>query len=188
MGISKLGGGFWHNYFLFVPKRLIMLRKLFAGVSILVAASCNNNTAPVDSTGDTSRVPSDTVISPGTNVTRDTTIGGCYTQIFKRDTVTMQIDITGNNATGPLTYKLYEKDMNDGSVKAVLSDSVIMGWYLFRSEGVMSVRQVAWRVKPGQLLPATGDVMQRNDSTVFSNPDKLRFDDKNPFVKVRCSL
>jgi hypothetical protein len=164
-----------------------MNKKLYACATLLVSLACNNGSG--NHTGsDTTVIDTDSANIPMAISINDTTVGGCYTQIFKRDTVTLQLDITGNNATGPLTYKIYEKDMNDGSVKAELSDSVIMGWYLFRSEGIMSVRQVAWRVKPGQLWPGSGDIIQRNDTTAFANLENLRFDDTKPFIKVRCSL
>jgi hypothetical protein len=164
-----------------------MNKKLYACATLLISLACNNGSGN-HTVSDTTVVDTDSANIPMAIAIKDTTVGGCYTQIFKRDTVTLQLDITGNNATGPLTYKIYEKDMNDGSVKAELSDSIIMGWYLFRSEGIMSVRQVAWRVKPGQLWPATGDLIQRNDTTTFASLENLRFDNTKPFIKVRCSL
>jgi hypothetical protein len=164
-----------------------MNKKLYACATILISLACNDGSGNLTDS-DTTIVNNDSADLPMAIVKKDTTIGGCYTQIFKRDTVTLQVDITGNNATGPLTYKIYQKDMNDGSIKAELADSIIMGWYLFRSEGIMSVRQVAWRVKPGQLWPATGEIVQRNDTTAFADITKLRFDNTRPFIKVNCSL
>jgi hypothetical protein len=162
--------------------------KLFLFAFVILMTACNSGTGTVVESDTITVNDTATTIPPAPPNKKDTTIGGCYAQIFKRDTSLLQLDITGNNATGPLTYKIYEKDMNDGSIKAELSDSIIMGWYIFRSEGMMSVRQVAWKVKPGQLWPAVGEIIQRNDSTVYKNPSQLKFDASRPFLKVPCSL
>jgi hypothetical protein len=162
----------------------VLNRFLIIGLATLIA--CNNTTQETTSPTSPDTKDANTVTPPSDN--KDTTIGGCYSQVYKRDTVTLQIDVKGNNVTGPLTYKIFQKDRNDGSIKAVLADSVISGWYLFRSEGIMSVRQIAWRVKPGRLLPAMGEMVQRNDTTMFVNADRLQFDNSKPFVKTTCTL
>jgi hypothetical protein len=164
----------------------MQIRKKYLSAILVMAIACNNITGKVEDTVSvekTDTLNATAPVNPG-----DTTIGGCYTQLFKKDTVNLQIDIKGNNATGPLTYKLYQKDMNDGSIKAEVTDSIITGWYLFRSEGILSIRQVAWRIKPGQLWPAVGEVIQRNDTTVFADPASLKYDGARPFVKIKCIL
>lgn len=160
--------------------------KMYLVIVILLLIACNNNTGKVEEKESTVSGDSSSAANPIN--TSDAVIGGCYTQVFKRDTANLQIEVKQNNVTGPLSYKLYEKDLNDGSIIAVVEDSIINGWYLFRSEGVLSVRQVAWRIKPGQLWPAMGEVIQRNDTTMFARPDKLQFDSSMPFVKIKCVL
>ncbi|MBC7949880.1 MAG: hypothetical protein H7Y42_18495 [Chitinophagaceae bacterium] len=159
-----------------------MIRFFCVATLILIILSCNDNTTTTGSTTVTDSLSGKAVAG------KDTTIGGCYSQLYNRDTAMLQIDMSGTNVTGPLSYKIFEKDMNDGSIKAELTDSIITGWYLFRSEGVMSVRQVAWRVRPGELWPASGDVTQRNDTTMFTDPANLQFDSNRPFVKIKCTL
>jgi hypothetical protein len=153
---------------------------------IILAVSCNSNKETTEDKTITDKTDTSAAVIPVD--TRDTTIGGCYIQIFKKDTANLQLDITRNNVTGPLTYRLYQKDINDGSIKAEIVDSVITGWYLFRSEGMLSVRQVAWKVRPGQLWPAEGEVIQRNDTTMFADPRSVKYDNSRPFVKIKCTL
>lgn len=153
---------------------------------LLTIISCNSSPEKVNN--QESQTQPDSLSANNKTNNSDTTIGGCYSQVFKRDTVILQLEVKGNNASGPLSYNLYQKDRNDGSIKAEVADSVITGWYLFRSEGIISVRQVAWRIKPGQLWPATGEMIQRNDTTLFAKPDQLQYDNTKPFIKIKCII
>ena len=162
----------------------MQILKKYVLCALLIAIACNNGGEKVKN--EESQIQPDTLITNNNVKNKDTTIGGCYSQIINRDTAFLQIEINDSNVTGPLTYNIYQKDRNDGSIKAEIADSLITGWYLFRSEGIISVRQVIWRIKPVQLWPATGEVIQRNDTTLFANPDKLEFDSKRPFIKVKC--
>jgi len=87
-----------------------------------------------------------------------------------------------------LSYNIYQKDRNDGTLQAEVTGDIIKGWYLFKSEGIISVREVAWKINADELWPATGEVIQRNDTTLFAQPDKLRFDNSRPFKKVACVI
>lgn len=158
--------------------------KKYVLCSLLIAVACNSGGEKINDQDSLAQTDT-TIVSTPVNK-KDSTIGGCYSQIINRDTANLQIQINDGNITGPLTYNIYQKDRNDGSIKAEIADSLITGWYLFKSEGIISVRQVIWRIKPGQLWPAIGEMIQRNDTTMFANPDKLQFDNKIPFIKVKC--
>jgi hypothetical protein len=159
--------------------------KKFSFCALLIAVACNSGGEKVNEQKPQNQ-PDTLAVNNNSVINADTTISGCYTQVFNRDTAYLQLEIKDSNITGPLTYNIFQKDRNEGSIKAEIADSLITGWYLFKSEGIISVRQVAWRIKPGQLWPATGKMIQRNDTTMFANPDKLEFDSKRPFVKVKC--
>ena len=148
---------------------------------VLVAGSCNNEGKP------STRSEKDTITS-SPSVVRDTLSSGCYSQIVQRDTSSLQLQKKESSLTGALSYSIYQKDRNDGTVMAEQSGDIIKGWYLFKSEGIISVRQVAWKIKDEELWPATGEVLQRNDTTLFAKPDQLKFDSTWPFKKVPCVI
>lgn len=150
-------------------------------VVVWLAVACNNE-------GKTStQAENDTAIAAIVPA-KDTLASGCYSQIVKRDTSLLQLQAKDSSVTGSLSYAIYEKDRNDGSLQAEQSGDVIKGWYLFKSEGIISVRQVAWKIKGEELWPAMGEVMQKNDTTLFAQPDLLQFDSTRPFKKVPCVI
>lgn len=159
------------------------------GIGILAMSltglmACNNADTSVKAEEPVHRDTTITVQSTAA----DTTISGCYMMTVKRDTANFQIAVKGKNVMGPLSINNYEKDRNSGTFEGELNGDILMGWYLFKSEGMMSVRQVAWKVSGNSLWPATGEVRERNDSAMFVNPDKLQFDSTRALKKVRCMI
>ncbi|WP_276504416.1 hypothetical protein [Terrimonas pollutisoli] len=148
---------------------------------VLLAGSCNNE-------GKTSTQVEKDSITPPNMIAEDTLSSGCYSQIVQRDTSSLQLQKKGSSLTGALSYSIYQKDRNDGTVMVEQSEDIIKGWYLFKSEGIISVRQVAWKINGEELWPATGEVTQKNDTTLFAKPDQLRFDSTRPFKKVSCVI
>ena len=147
----------------------------------LIAFACNDNTkATVNTT--------DTLAKQDTTPLADTAISGCYSMTANRDTASLQLQRKGTIITGSLSYNLFEKDHNDGTFQGEMGNGLLTGWYLFRSEGVISVRQVAWKIGNGYLWPGNGEVMMRHDTTMFVNVDKLSFDQSRAFVKVKCTI
>lgn len=149
---------------------------------IFLLASCNDEgkTSSAELNND-SVDPVDTIVT-------DTIPTGCYVQAIERDTATLQIEAKTNTVTGSLSYRIFEKDRNEGTVQADRSGDTIKGWYLFKSEGIISVREVAWKINGEELWPAIGDVIQRNDTTLFAQPDNLKYDSSRPFRKVPCVI
>ena len=150
---------------------------------ILLCGSCNNE-------GKTSaEMKGDSTIGAITpKPINDTVSSGCYSQIMARDTSFLQIESKDSTINGALSYNIFQKDRNDGTLQADVTGDILTGWYLFRSEGIISVRQVAWKIKGTELWPGIGEVVQKNDTMVFSSPDKLRFDSTRPFKKVPCII
>ena len=145
-------------------------------------ASCND-----EAKTSSAETNSDTVHAPGMAIT-DTVPAGCYSQVMDRDTASLQITNKGNAVSGSLSYRIYEKDRNVGTIQADQTGDIIRGWYLFKSEGVVSVREVAWKINGEELWPATGEVTQRNDTTLFAQPNSLKFDNEHPFKKIPCVI
>jgi hypothetical protein len=156
-------------------------KNLMIAITLLLAGSCNNQSNSSEETRDTT-------LSQDTVVTATRVPSGCYAQIAKRDTSLLQFEQKDSSITGTLTYKIYEKDRNDGTIQAEIHGSFITGWYIFKSEGVVSVRQVAWQINGVELWPGEGEMMQRNDTAVFAKPDQLKYDASRPFKKVDCVI
>ncbi len=147
----------------------------------LLTGACNNNGSI------TSAAKVDTINNKSSSGV-DSLHSGCYSQINNRDTSSMQVVQKASLINGSLSYKIYEKDRNDGEFQAEISGDIITGWYLFRSEGILSVRQVAWKVNGNELWPASGEMIQNNDTMRFAKPEQLQFDNTRPFKKVPCII
>ena len=118
----------------------------------------------------------------------DSLPSGCYSQIVARDTSFLQLENKDSSINGALTYNIFQKDRNDGTLQAEVSADILKGWYLFKAEGIISVREVAWKIKDNELWPGSGEVIQKNDTMFFSAPDKLQYDSIHPFKKVACII
>jgi hypothetical protein len=113
---------------------------------------------------------------------------GCYLQAVGRDTSFLQIENRDSSVNGSLSYIFFQKDRNDGKFQGELSGDILIGWYLFKSEGVMSVREVAWKINGNQLWPGIGEMEEKNDTMKFVNSDIINFDSTQAFKKVECVL
>lgn len=161
----------------------MLIKNIILLGSVMLFGSCGNEAkTSSEVNGDSMTTQNETQPAP------DSLSSGCYAQIAGRDTSNIQIENKSNNVTGTLSYAIFEKDRNDGTLQAEIEGDVLTGWYLFKSEGVISVRQVAWKIKGTELWPATGEMMEKNDSMFFSAPDKLTFDNTRPFKKVACVI
>ncbi|MET0635996.1 MAG: hypothetical protein ABWZ25_08195 [Chitinophagaceae bacterium] len=156
----------------------------FAGGLMVVLLSCNNAEEKVSDNGENMVADSVTAAKP---VVTDSTLTGCYAYVGGRDTVLLQVEKNGDNITGSLSYNYFEKDRNDGSIQGSISGDRISGFYLFKSEGVMSVRQEIWKISNGQLIPGSGEMIQRNDSLFFKDPAAVGFDEARSLKKKNCT-
>lgn len=155
-----------------------------AWLGIFLFAGCNNEgqSSPETNTN------TDTVAQTAPTVNRDSIPAGCFAQIMKRDTAFLQFDNKDSSINGTLSYNIYEKDRNDGTVQADVKDGIVSGWYIFKSEGTVSVREVAWKIHGNELWPAMGKVMEKQDTARFAEPDRLQYDSLRPFKKVECVI
>ena len=147
-----------------------------------IAGTAGDSTAI---TGDSSRSVSAT---PPTANNADTSLSGCYTYTQNRDTVSFQVESRAGTLSGPLGFNYYEKDRNTGTFTGELAGDTLIGWYLFKSEGTMSLRQEIFRKVGQELWPAMGERTERNDSMLFTNPSAVRFEQKMALRKVPCML
>ena len=68
----------------------------------------------------------------------------CYAFTKNGDSILMQLNLNGQHANGTLDYNLKEKDRNKGTFNGTMKDDTLIADYTFSSEGMQSVRQVAF--------------------------------------------
>ncbi len=164
-----------------------MYKKILLLAGLAVIMSCNNSDKDKDASGTDSPAAAEPapLLTPAEKAAA---LAGCYSVVHNRDTSSLQLEVNGTNVTGPLTYILYEKDKNDGTIQAEVSGDLLTGWYFFKSEGIMSVRQVIWKIHKNELWPGMGEMRSSKDTLLFKDPSSLQYDSTHPFVKVPCML
>jgi hypothetical protein len=113
---------------------------------------------------------------------------GCYLSVFNKDTSHLKIIANGNRITGELSYKRFEKDSNKGTINGEIKDSLIVAYYTFQSEGVTSVREVAFKPSGKGLLEGFGDIeiSKTGDTAKFTHLARLQFNEGPTFIKQDC--
>ncbi|WP_231463279.1 MULTISPECIES: hypothetical protein [unclassified Pedobacter] len=111
----------------------------------------------------------------------------CFTYDKNGDNVSLLIYGTGNNKVlGKLNYSLSGKDKNSGQFYGrTVGDTIIVD-YKFQSEGVWSIRQVAWIRQGDKLLEGFGETYQDNDIVKFKNYRKLNYGTSIVLEKTIC--
>ncbi|MDQ3550100.1 MAG: hypothetical protein M3413_01080 [Bacteroidota bacterium] len=157
------------------------MRSLF--ILIFFTYACNNSNDQGSITdGEVHANANDTINRYATL----TNINGCYEMVMNRDTALLKLTMAGNNITGNLIYKLFEKDKNEGEIKGEIRDSLIYADYTFQSEGTTSVREVIFKISGNNLIPAYGDLEDDNGKIIFSDHNQLQYLNYNPFIKIEC--
>lgn len=112
----------------------------------------------------------------------------CYQGIIKNDTITLRIDTKGTDVpSGSLSYKFFEKDRNEGTIKGHMSGDTLFADYTFSSEGQTSEREVVFLKKGNIFIEGYGDVVDDNKGKVtFKDKKKLFFDSKTVLMKIDC--
>jgi hypothetical protein len=81
----------------------------------------------------------------------------CYSAIIKKDTISMSLNIKGKEiASGKLVYNFFEKDKNEGTLVGEIKGDTLFAEYVFVSEGVSSIRQVAFLKKGNSYIEGFG--------------------------------
>lgn len=140
-----------------------MKKILFFFGAIALLSACNQKTENKDT--DTSTV---------TN-TNQTDFSGLYSYQQNGDTITLQLTVDGTRANGNLLYALNEKDRNSGSFVGEIKDGILLANYTFSSEGVLSERQIAFKLNDNSVVEGYGDVQEINRKMVFKDPANLEY-------------
>lgn len=108
-----------------------------------------------------------------------------YQYLKNGDTISLTIEVKAGKVEGDLTYAWKEKDRNTGRIAGVLKDSVLLADYTFSSEGLQSVRQVAFKLAQDRAIEGYGPVEEKGGKMSFVEPDKLVYDEKFVLENVR---
>lgn len=111
----------------------------------------------------------------------------CYTYTENRDTVFLSVNYQKDSVTGELIYQLYQKDKNKGTIAGTIKNDLLIADYSFLSEGVMSVRQVAFKRSATGFTEAHGASQEKNGKMVFTDINALQFDGPVILKEVECN-
>lgn len=110
----------------------------------------------------------------------------CYSYIRNNDTIILKtIDVNGS-MTGTLEYYLYQKDKNRGTIQGKLKDGLLIADYTFISEGVQSVRQVAFKQSGTSFVQGFGETLDDNGKIIFRNIDSVNFNNPVILKEIEC--
>lgn len=160
------------------------MKKVFAisAVILTVLTSCKKETTTTEPVQITPNPPKEAeIVEPAGNQ--------CYTWKSNGSIIEMSFNVNSHQeVNGTLNYNLVGKDKNVGTIIGNMKGDTLIADYTFNSEGMSSVRQVAFLQKDGAFIEGYGDVVTANDKVSFKDKTKLKFDAKNTLTKVDCKV
>ncbi|WP_129717988.1 hypothetical protein [Pedobacter sp. SYP-B3415] len=156
------------------------MKKVFfaAACAAAIVAGCNRSEKPTAASelADSSTATSSSPIESST----------CYTYIKGKDTAQVHLVTKDLAVTGHMLVSFYEKDRNSGSLTGKIMGDTIIADYKFMSEGIESVRQVAFLRKDGKLIEGFAEMEENEGKMAFKQSAKLQFDGKFPLTETEC--
>jgi hypothetical protein len=112
----------------------------------------------------------------------------CYVSTANNSTIKLSFNVNSQQeVNGKLSYSLYAKDKNEGTIIGNMKGDTLIADYTFMSEGVSSIREVVFLQKEGTFVEGYGDVVDANNKVSFKDKSKLKFDGKTILTKVDCT-
>lgn len=159
-----------------------MIKKhLVSGLCFVVLFSCNNQQNPAQQPNN---MDNDSVAARV--ITGSLSGEYCYAYTHNKDSVLLHVEIGDSVVSGSLSYNLYEKDKNNGTIKGIIKGDTILADYVFMSEGMQSVREVAFLVTDSTAKEGYSEMTDRNNKTIFIKPEKITFDSSFILSKKDC--
>jgi hypothetical protein len=110
----------------------------------------------------------------------------CYKYINSNDTIILKTIYINGFVTGTLVYNLYQKDKNMGTIQGQMKGELLIADYSFISEGVQSVRQVAFKKHGKTFIEGYGETEYKKGKTTFKNIDSLDFNHSIVLSGIDC--
>ncbi len=111
----------------------------------------------------------------------------CYASTAGGNNVYLRLEIQGSSVMGKLDYSIKEKDQNKGTISGTMNGDVLIADYTFNSEGVSSVRQVAFQVKDGKATEGYGEMVEKNGKMIFKDPANIAFGEGIVLQQQECN-
>ena len=120
-----------------------------------------------------------------TDIAKETTIH-CYMKVVNQDTFLLRLNKTGKKIGGNLEYDFHEKDRNVGMISGELQGDTLFAEYAFKSEGVESIRELAFILREVDVQEGFGEMEEKNGRMVFKDKSAVQFTDTTLFRNVPC--
>ena len=161
-----------------------MYLKLFllsASVTFFMACGTKTSDSSKDASGETTNGASndDTTSKKGNT-------SECFRFSGTTDTINLRISETYNIMAGFMIYKINQKDQNRGTLEGKMMGDMLIADYTFMSEGVTSVRQVAFKKVGNDLVEGFGEIVEANGKMVFKDVNSLTLDATRVLKNVPC--
>lgn len=155
----------------FILKLMNMKTSIVSSLMIaaIVIAGCNNEKKEA--------TPEQTIVSDANDAAAINTPVAetqCYSYEGK-DTVKLNLVITGMSVTGDLHYHNAEKDDNMGIISGIMKGDTLRADYQFTSEGLSSVREVIFLKTADGFKEGYGPVKDEAGRMIFTDLSKLDF-------------
>ena len=85
-----------------------------------------------------------------------------------------------------MVYKLSAKDKNTGTIQGNIKDDLLVAKYTFMSEGVESVREVAFKLKGNTFTEGYGEIEMKNEIATLKDIHNLTFNNQMPLTEIPC--
>jgi hypothetical protein len=141
-------------------------------LSLIFLASCNNKTKNKETVAVSNKI----------NET-----AACYSYSKNNDSVILHISIKDNLVSGDLLYNYFQKDKNIGKVNGEMKGDTLYAEYTFQSEGVNSVREIAFLKKGNEWIEGYGDLEEQSGEMVFKNKTTLNFKNNITLKQTKCN-
>jgi hypothetical protein len=115
-----------------------------------------------------------------------TDVLACYQYIKNKDTVVLKTINVNGFITGTLEYILFEKDKNQGTIQGQMKGDILVADYTFMSEGIQSVRQVAFKKMGSAFVEGYGDIENKDGKDYFKNIDSLKYQESMQLTAFEC--
>lgn len=110
----------------------------------------------------------------------------CYTYLENKDTIYMALRIKDDSIVeGDLSYSLFEKDQNKGTIRGRISNDSLFASYQYSSEGKDSEREVFFLKNPNGFVEGFTETEESNGKTSFRNKD-FKLNDRYTLQRTDC--
>ena len=111
----------------------------------------------------------------------------CYRYASNKDTIILNIENDHSKISGTLQYHLFEKDKNTGFLDGMMVGDTLFAEYTFYSEGLESVREVAFLKKGTTFVEGYADVEVDGNKAVFKDGAPLNFNNTMALDAIDCN-